>query len=1837
MTKSDRPNEPPDTDAERPRAETGLPVSGRSATVAEIGRELGDLDFEPDDLLASLHPMEPAEQHVEPLRSAHEQAKLAAPKIPTFNAGELAASIRPSAPIPAPLVEAFESDEPVTHALPFPAEHSLPMENEPEAAELPPSEPSTTETARPKLPPMPSTTSSESAHVESKSAETLAPEIEADLPSKPGQGRGIGTSGAVAPSVRGPNRTRPHPPIHQRPPVPRPPRSPNALDSPRVSRPIGPPPLSTVPRPNQVRDGFARDPGGLGTHEPGSEPTSNSEPDASPNDIDTPFLTTSEDGALLEELVALPPERNTALSFQLERPASAHLQDQDLVDGFHDIAVVLTREAQAPRHPQEQAELALLTSEMLAILGQTDMAREYLGALAPISTPAGAFQARQLAFVAQDLSGYAQLLRGEIRSSVSNESRRHVMALYADTLRLVAQEDVDSRRHLEMSARAFPSDARFWLQRLAAQFNERSSTTTLRPISIAESPTLTDAARDLSALRSGAPKRGDCSHPAGAMMAARRAWQKRTLIPLLDAISDLRTHEDVAAAAMWLQACLTAMNPAVRSNGNDCLDALIERGDEEAELAQLERRLHDQTERPTSVEVFSHGAISKYSAVDRLALALAVAADADTLRLLCNATLECTPNDALARAAQRVHKLTEPTDGLDDAQQARLVLGDCIGALRQEHGSNAAPSEGKSDASQSEARRHLASVARELHRLAPHEAFPRVLRFDDCLSEGTPLELAANLAELGPELSESELPLLLVLASLLAQIANAPATQADHLKLALAHQAKLEVAYRGQMAAAPEPSPAALLALLVEQLEPSPRRSMLELERRQADEAAIPSGEPPSPPAKHEQLGPMDSLLDALGAAPKLRFSDAPDLESSTDEARWFAWLLDTLREPFSSTVARPPPIPNTRLVRNDPQLYEICSTLQCPLPPMDDAATGMDAELRSWLRMKQAALGFPFSIDRVEPAWLTEIAQYHGGPALSEWQRLYAAQRGGDAGLFTEQVNVAMAEETLPLAVDRLQEASLLDPDSVPLLGSLQIARNTLERNAKHLLSLRIVLRHEACHGQLHRAGPTAAQIARQLDDYQRLAHAWFAITSTTYRDDEDASFELAIHLDTLLESDETPPLWASRKLLNLAQVRRDDQRLLDQINRLRELSTRAIDAATLTLRAAEAASRLEQWEVVGQLLDRAVDLHPEHLVALSMRAEYLEARGDTEAAAGAYDALAQTACMPAHKVAAWVQAATLWGELGETPDASERALMALEHAVELDPSHAEANFRLRQLYIARGNIEKLEDLLTRLLLRADSGNERAQLEFARAQALLDLGRTDEAQSGLARTLSLIPEHEQALVLSARLHEERGDFEDAEQHWIRLASLNTDESLQLEAYQRLAMLYETSLEQPARAEVAYREVLRRRPNDPAAERLVQLLLRLENRKGAVELLEQLVADASDPSTERTWSLELARVFDEVINDRRRAEEVLDRARRKWPNDASTVRALSAFYRRGKDLAAHNALLDRSLTEARRALGSGRFDTAFFEIIAVVAELRDATDFSDVAQATLAALKGQNSDLDGIAARAADDRFADILAPEVLSLPLRAMLRKSGSALCAANPIDLRALGAVPLAQSQPELSEQLRGLAHTFGLFEIDLYLSPALGAVCQPTSSAPVTLVIGEGFVALRDESVKLALVLRAMRILSANAAALANTAPVELWPLLVGYLSCYLPEWLPPGVDAAKVRTIRERILKVLPTPVDPDAPPLAAEIAASIGNRASQLGMAVQQWGSRTALLAIGNPTTVLFAIAAALGQQDRLEGDHADRQKWILRNAEARDLAVFSVSDHYLTARAKGLE
>jgi len=1694
----DTPAQPPvdPSSARQQRNDAAQSVTGRSAPIAEIGRELGELDFEPDDLLASLRPIDPGaipepNSYIEPSQNSKFRPP-AAPPAPPATVGNLAASALGHPQFPeltsAPIVNSIES----------PAGRS----QGPRSADF----------ADP-----PSSTGFETAP-SSNSPRTIVP---------PTLGHNLARASSISP-----------------------------------------PPQAELP-------------------------------------ADGPDVVAFEDNTNLESLIALPSERVGPLEFENEKSAVCHLDGLGLTATFADIAKLLHAESLTQRHPQERAELAVVASELFAMCNQKSAAQAVLGEVPSSTIPLHAAQSRQLAFDAGDLAPFAKLLRAELRASTAHESRRHLMALYAEVSRLVGTEDADLRRHLELSLRAFPTDSRFQLDRLATQLNDTKTTNRSRQVIANDCLGQAEIIRDLLALRTCVESGGESIHPVRPALAARSALRLGRHASTIEALQQLRKFSDFEPATNWLIIGFSLHSPDHRATVQALLETMLEQGDHDAELAWLEHRLGTPESRPSSVELFSLGVTRNLPVEDQLALAIAVGADTETVRLLVD-----TLTSALAQSpellpwahAVRQAVLKKPSfEGLAPEALSQWALGSSIGTPQEPRPCR--PYQWDHPGLSLDT---LLSVS-QCESLSLEPTLCATLRLYHNTHGQSLTSIAASLLALLPRWQPNSVAFIQVLAALLFDLDGNRGESQSLLRECLSTSPGLEVVARALAAQSTDTVPPPALDNLVGQIDAGVRRDLLYFEQCVRN-------------------GSLDDISRHPGPANEA--GDAPAHDGVAQELQPLAALLRSDPHHWRTLLSRSQESTEKQLLA----YLSHDSAFGSDAPLVDSELAPSEGWLDTIAQARQSIDERPMASTVDSVAWLGQTLQSPSAKRLAESfsdclppaferfeTRFASAIRCDDTSDFLHQLLLA----------------SFADPEREVGVGSVRAALAASDRLTGYLPPLRTQLVSVAAVDGLAQVCPSAREIAVQLEPQSAASYAWLswvgAVEAGTGTEGLSASLGTVL---TLAESEARPADWGIRRLLVHERISPDPNRYLLWASVARKTSTSALDAATLALRGAEAALKLEQWDTAESLLDEAVTLVPDHLVALSMRAEYQEARNNATQAADAFEALARASCMPHHKVAAWLHAAELHATIEAASTEQARLIACLEQAVELDPHQEEAQLRLRELYRSKGRLESLERLLTQQLLLADSPEVRAKLEVERAEVLLQLDRRDEAKGGLERALSLIPDHADTLVLYSRLLEEQGEGEEAERHLLTLAGTTTDEGLSLYAYRHLAELYETVLEQPARAEIAYREVLKRQPGDAAGDRLVQILLR-EGMPGlAVEVLLQLIEHSVEATVERNRNLELARIYDAILGDQRRAEEILEKARRKYAQDPFVLKAQAEFFERARDHAAYSTLLERSVTEARRALASGRFEPNFFEVIAMVGSLRDSPDTAAVATATLHALSGAKSSLSGIGTLASDERFADSLAPEVLSLQLRALLRRTGVALSATAPLDLRAMRATALSEHSPKLTRKLTDLSHEFGMKDLNVYLSPALGTVCQPASNSPNTLLVGPGFVALQEEQVRDALAIRALRILSANATAFANTSPVELWPLLAAYLTAHLPDYMPASVDAKRVEQLRAPMLKILPSPLDHDLPMLAADVVASIGNRASQLGVAAQQWGSRTALLALGDPSYVLMAIASASGQTDKITGSAADRLKWILRNPEARDIAVFSVSEAYLAARAR---
>jgi tetratricopeptide (TPR) repeat protein len=513
-------------------------------------------------------------------------------------------------------------------------------------------------------------------------------------------------------------------------------------------------------------------------------------------------------------------------------------------------------------------------------------------------------------------------------------------------------------------------------------------------------------------------------------------------------------------------------------------------------------------------------------------------------------------------------------------------------------------------------------------------------------------------------------------------------------------------------------------------------------------------------------------------------------------------------------------------------------------------------------------------------------------------------------------------------------------------------------------------------------------------------------------------------------------------------------------------------------------------------------------------------------------------------------------------------------------------------------------------------------------------VGDAAAAKGALKAALDANPDHVEALSAFADVCAAQQDWADAEDAWIKLARLVPDAEKQAAIYLKLGELYDEHLPNAERAELSYQEILKRQPEGTLArERLVVLYQKMGDPGRAVEQQTLLVNAAEQPEQKCVRTTELAALY-EALGDAKKAEATLLQARKTWPKDDVALAALARFYLRSNQAQQAAVLLDRAVADARRALGTGRFEPYLFSTIATVAELKSRPDAAQVAKAAVAALDGGADALEGAGARAGDASLDELLAPEVLTPAFRDLLRRTGPLLDTAVPFDLGSVRASPLPPQLGELGDQIREIAAGYGLPGLQLHVSNVLGAVCMPVSTHPPTLVLGHPLVTSNREDIRTFLVHRALKVLQANAAAIARTAPIDLWPLLAAYLKAFNPTWTPQGVDQGKLTNFYGAISRALPKALDASTAVLATEVIGSIGNRAGTLNTVINGWGNRAGLLAVGDLNVAIAGIAWAGGHQNQPPAHGKERVTWINRNAEARELVVFSVADAYADARNK---
>lgn len=1581
--------------------------------------------------------------------------------------------------------------------------------------------------------------------------------------------------------------------------------------------------------------------------------------------------------------IALPSTPAPAGDFVDEQDAAAHLLRIQQRDAWVARAEWLRAEAELQTDKARRARALLAVSELYAMAGEEPIAKqvaEETRDLAPTMALAHQ-QVRALLLREADFRATLESLDSEARAVHIPAVRSHTTSLGAEVARLRLGDPDAAGKRVELSIRAQAHDPRGHVQRfceaLGAPDPEAGALPAFAKVHVPDAPPLAPlvaATAQVAAHRRTGPAsrgaaRGDARTPYETLLRARAALDAADLSGGLAHLSKLGESPSLAGGAGWLSAVLAASRKETRAEAAASFRAVA--SGSHGDLARRAGAAHalETNDAATAAWALDDAGSGAFTAADRLVLASLLApppsddpdapAAPDVAPWIAPVLQDADLAPIASAASAALSSLDDPNRSVETIGEGRARAGAALGralfaALRHDGLLRAHP---------------FAEALAEFAEAADDSGAARALSIELDADSGNGGRVARAFSEWHAEDAAAERDRALA-ASVLAETAGEP----DRAVLDLDRARDADPAHEGAVrarAAHSEPDDFARILATHADSAAGPHAAVLLTEAATRLQASDTGSEDVDRLLKKaiEQNPrlPIALYLAELAARSAEAHDDVAEIlrtrrEASTDAVEQ---ALDLVREAL--LIAPTDPAGAAALMEyslrarpKDSGLRDMYERLS-PEPPADRATWRLARAAESTgAEAARLALEAAMELDRARDheraasaaraAMVTREApsgaEGEGSSGASDSSSREAPAPFGDellAAIIAHRA--AMAGHGAAELIDALlpQAKAATDPaESLEIYerlaeldeigrgdaaSGLLWRRTILEQTPSHLPTLRRVASDLIAAGRHEELEPIALETARALTGGEAVAHAMLCARLRLAAGTWESTRE---PVDIAYAHEPRGP-WALRQTAAHARVKDEHALAIEADRQLIERTDRPSEAATLSLRAAESAAAAGDADTAKQLLLNAVELMPEHLAAHLALAAVAEAAGDLAGAAAAIEAAANASVTDEEKARNLYHAATLWQDKAGDP---ARARAALEAVASIDPAYEDVFARLQAIYVAEGARQELASLLEARLARVTDPAERVELEVLRGRALADVGDPAAAKRALAAALDANPDHVEALSAFADVCATEEDWVGAEQAWIRLARLASEPAQQIAIYDRLGELYDDKLPNPERAELSYQEILKREPgSEPAREKLVALYKRTGDTAKALEQQTVLINNAETPEAKCKRTTELATIY-EAMGDPKKAEATLLGARKTYPKDDVALVALAQFYQRTNQAQSATVLLDRAVTDARRALGAGRFEPYLFSTLATVAELRGKSDAARVAKVAVAALEGEQAVLEGIGGTAGDPGLDELLAPEVLTPAFRELLYRAGPVLDTAVPFDLQSIRATPLPAQLGDIIEEVQALAGFYGLAEVRVLMSAALGAVCVPATAHPPTIVFGQALIASPRADVRTFLVHRALKVLQINAGAFARTAPIDLWPLLAAFLRAYSPSFAPQGVDAGKLNDFYGRITRAMPGKPEAQHGILAADVIGTIGNRASTLGTAVNGWGNRTGFLATGDANAALSGIAWSSGNTNAPPVGGKDRLTWIGRNAEARELMVFTVSDAFAAARTR---
>ena len=344
---------------------------------------------------------------------------------------------------------------------------------------------------------------------------------------------------------------------------------------------------------------------------------------------------------------------------------------------------------------------------------------------------------------------------------------------------------------------------------------------------------------------------------------------------------------------------------------------------------------------------------------------------------------------------------------------------------------------------------------------------------------------------------------------------------------------------------------------------------------------------------------------------------------------------------------------------------------------------------------------------------------------------------------------------------------------------------------------------------------------------------------------------------------------------------------------------------------------------------------------------------------------------------VATMFQVADMWRSAAAKP---ENAGPALEKILEMDPANRPAYEQALELYSKVNDWRSYAQVMDRYMPNLVTDDEKVTaLQALAVITETKLNQKDVAFLQYCRALQLNANDDAIREQVERLAEETGSYEELAAVYEEVANDLPKGPLAERMYLTLARVHDANLDEPDEAEAALRKILE---FDPTSEQALHQLASMFSRRGKnkeyVISLEQKLEATSSIEKRKEILREIARVYDQQLDDTVEAESALQRALELEP-DAQTLSDVATLQKRQNNHAGVASTLLRMRDIAQTPEDRSRIQVEVAQVYerdlqddeAAVEGFRSALEFDPSNAAALDALERLYSKL---------DRPADLLA-----------------------------------------------------------------------------------------------------------------------------------------------------------------------------------------------------------------------------------------------------------------